>query len=75
MTRLNETQELFYHKVHDAILAMKDGEIRDLSPTHANYENFIACVKFFINCRYDWLNGFNITFNDSYTKIRKDFLN
>ena len=75
ITRLNETQELFYHKVHDAIFAMKDGEIKELSPSHANYENFIACVKHFIDARHDWLNGFSITFNNSYTRIRKDFLN
>ena len=74
ITRLTETQELFYHKVHDTLLSMKDGEIRKLSPAHANYENFVACCKFFIDNKYDWLNGFSITFNENYTALRKDFL-
>ena len=70
MTRLSETQELLFNKVYESLFAMSFGEIKELDPLHANYSNFISCCKFFIDYRYDVLNGFSLTFSEDYIKIR-----
>lgn len=36
-------------------------------------EKYIKAVKKFVCFEFDWANGFSISFNDDYTKIRKTF--
>lgn len=68
-------QQKIFSSVYVAIMKMEIGEIKELSKTHANYDNFIYCVKHIINNKHDSRNGFSLTFNSEYTKLRKDFLN
>lgn len=72
---LTDAEERMYNKIHDHLLSMKDGEIKKLDPNHSNYTVFVNCCKHFIDAEYDWLNGFSLTFNEAFTRIRKDFLN
>lgn len=72
ITRLTETQELIYNKTFDILKNMQDGEEKTLSKNHTSYENFVQCVKHIIDTAQDWNNGFVLTFNSDYSKIKKE---
>lgn len=58
-------------EVLNIIQQKKDGEIISLTPSHINYNRFIEAVKIIIDWRQDNDNGFELTFNDSYTILKK----
>ena len=55
-----------------ALTKMGDGQEQSLDKNHPGYDDFIFVVKQIIDEGKDWNNGFSITFNNAYTKLRKD---
>ena len=60
-----------FNKAFDLLKNMKHDEEKALQKEHPSYENFVNIVKFIIDNAEDWNNGFSITFNSDYSKIRK----
>lgn len=55
----------------DKYIDMPMDEERTFDKTRQDYKQTIACTKRIIDGELDIINGFELTFNDEYTKIKK----
>ena len=63
------------HSYLDRILIygqeMKNGEVRQLDKTSANYQRFVDTVKQIMDMRLDIYSSFQFEFNADYSKLRR----
>ncbi len=59
------------NEVLNTLKGKPDGDIINLSLSHGNYDRFVEAVKLIIDWGYDNDNGFCLTFNDTFTMLKK----
>lgn len=75
MSAMNLEQIKYRHRVWEWVWEQEsNGEWHDVSrmAKGPNRDNFVAVLKLFVDLRLGLPGGFWVTFNDDFTKFRKD---
>lgn len=58
-------------KVLAKYISLSVGQVVTINKGWEDYDKIINATKFIIDQRFDIINGFELTFNDDYSKIKK----